>query len=368
MSSFHLFCADCIGNEKNCLYPHAVEVVDDDSLASAVASDYVAVEDRGGYRSGERFVRTDCLALDCDNDHSEDPAAWVTPEIVMGLLPDVTAGFHFSRHHLLEKEGKSPRPRFQCFFLISEMTDAVAYAALKRRLNDLFPFFDRKALDAARFFFGTASPSVVFHAGTMTLNECLDCYYPEDPFSGMSDFLPVIPQGSRNDRMHLFAVRVLKRCGVTEEAKESFLRMAERCEPPLEAEELRTIWQSAVKFYRGTVAARPEYVAPGEYGKEPCAWENPIPFSRFGHVAFPADALPTDLAAYVRAVAESTQTPLDMAGTAVLSILSVCLQGKYRVQGKADWLEPLNTYALIIATPSERKSADLSLMLRPINA
>ena len=25
MSSFHLFCADCIGNEKNCLYPHAVD-------------------------------------------------------------------------------------------------------------------------------------------------------------------------------------------------------------------------------------------------------------------------------------------------------------------------------------------------------
>ena len=70
----------------------------------------------------------------------------------------------------------------------------------------------------------------------------------------------------------------------------------------------------------------------------------------------------------MKAVAESTQTPVDMAGTVALSILSVCLQGKYRVQGKADWLEPLNTYALVIAMPSERKSAVLNMMLRPVNS
>ena len=57
-----------------------------------------------------------------------------------------------------------------------------------------------------------------------------------------------------------------------------------------------------------------------------------------------------------------------MAGTVALSILSVCLQGKYRIQGKADWLEPLNTYAFVIATPSERKSAVLNMMLRPLNS
>ena len=292
MASFHLFRADCIGNRKNCLYPHAVEVMDGASLSSAVSADYVAVEYREGYRSGDRFLWTDCLALDCDNDHSEDPAAWVTPEIVLGLFPDVCAGFHFSRHHNLEKEGQSARPRFHCFLMIDRMTDAAAYAALKRRLNNLFPFFDQKALDAARFFFGTASPEVVFRAGEMSLQECLDCYYPEDPFMGMPDPGTVIPQGSRNDRMHRFAVRVLKRCGVTEEARRSFLRMAERCDPPLEAEELSAIWRSAVKFYRGTVEAHPEYVKPEAFAKEggDGTWDDPIPFARFAHPPFPASA------------------------------------------------------------------------------
>jgi hypothetical protein len=51
---------------------------------------------------------------------------------------------------------------------------------------------------------------------------------------------------------------------------------------------------------------------------------------------FPIDALPKDIADYVSAVAESTQTPIDMAGALSLSALSVCLQGKYKIQGKAD--------------------------------
>lgn len=82
---------------------------------------------------------------------------------------------------------------------------------------------------------------------------------------------------------------------------------------------------------------------------------------------FPVEALPDDIADYVTAVAESTQTPVDMAGVVSISMLSVCLQGKYRVQGKADWFEPLNTYALAIAPPSERKSAVQHMMLKPIN-
>ena len=97
MASFHLYAADCLGKASNCLYPHAVEVSDRASLASACGSDYVAVAYRGGYRSSDRFVSADCLALDCDNDHSEDPSAWVTPEIIAGLFPDVCLGSIFPR-------------------------------------------------------------------------------------------------------------------------------------------------------------------------------------------------------------------------------------------------------------------------------
>lgn len=96
-------------------------------------------------------------------------------------------------------------------------------------------------------------------------------------------------------------------------------------------------------------------------------WTEPIPFGRYEVDPFPVDALPPDIADYVKAVAESTQTPVDMAGTAALALIATCVQGKYVIQGKDDWTEPLNIYANVIASPSERKSAVLHAMERPLD-
>lgn len=95
--------------------------------------------------------------------------------------------------------------------------------------------------------------------------------------------------------------------------------------------------------------------------------EEPIPFGRYELDPFPVDALPPDIGSYVEAVAESTQTPVDMAGTAALTLISVCIQGKYAIRGKADWVEPLNTFSNIIASPSERKSAVLHAVAVPLD-
>ena len=93
----------------------------------------------------------------------------------------------------------------------------------------------------------------------------------------------------------------------------------------------------------------------------------PIPFGQYDIERFPVNALPEDIGDYIHAVAESTQTPVDMAGTSVLALLSVCLQGKYAIQGKDDWIEPLNLFANIIAEPSERKSAVLHATANPLD-
>ena len=268
MAAFNLYRANCIGNEWNCLYPHKVCAGDEESLRQAVCQDYVAVEYAKGYRSNENFIRTNCLALDCDNGHSENPEEWVSPEKILSLFPDVTVGFHFSRHHNLPKEGKSARPRFHCFFLIDEMTDPETYKNLKKQINSIFPYFDTKALDAARFFYGTRDPQVQFHEGTITLNECLDLYYPDNEEAFASLPLPdasgIIPEGSRNATMSHFAGKLLKRLGETEEARQKFLEKAASCVPPLEQRELDTIWHSAVRFYR-KISQSEDYVSPEEY-------------------------------------------------------------------------------------------------------
>ena len=84
--------------------------------------------------------------------------------------------------------------------------------------------------------------------------------------------------------------------------------------------------------------------------------------------AFPIDALPDVLKNYVSDVAESTQTPIDMAGVASLALMSIAMQPRYKVFGKADWEEQLSLYCMIVAEPSDRKSAVFNQIIKVIQA
>ena len=98
-----LFTADVVSDAKNCLYPNRVMVSCAEELHEAVRFDHVCAEFRSSYRSNSNFVSSDVLVMDCDNDHSDDPAEWITAE----------------------------RPKFHVHFEIGEVTDPSRYAALK---------------------------------------------------------------------------------------------------------------------------------------------------------------------------------------------------------------------------------------------
>jgi len=95
-------------------------------------------------------------------------------------------------------------------------------------------------------------------------------------------------------------------------------------------------------------------------------WQKPIPFKNVNLPAFPVEVLPCIISDYVRAVAETTQTSPDMSATAALAILALSLQGKFLIEGKKDWREPLNLYTIVIAPPAERKSAVMAHMTEPL--
>lgn len=82
--------------------------------------------------------------------------------------------------------------------------------------------------------------------------------------------------------------------------------------------------------------------------------------------AFPVDALPIRIADYVNAVSISTQTSVDMAAVISIGVMASCLQGKYVIEPKPGYREPLNMYTMIIASPGERKSSVLSEMCAPL--
>ena len=93
-----------------------------------------------------------------------------------------------------------------------------------------------------------------------------------------------------------------------------------------------------------------------------------MPFDEPNLPTFPVHTLPDTVRDYVTALAESTQTPVDMCACSVLAALALCIQGKFKIQGKPDWIEPLNLYVVSIAEPSERKSAIISAVSKPITA
>lgn len=266
---FTIYGSDYTGNPGNCSYPHSFDISDAEMLKQAVRRDYVCAEYKNSYRNGENFLQADCLPVDCDNDHSDDPALWVTPDDVAANFPGVRFAVHYSRSNMKEKNGKAARPKFHILFPVEPMTDPVAYSDLKKLVNTIFPFFDNNALDAARFFFGTTDPKVELHEGSMNLTE----YLQDDEFDadlpGGKRTPQVIPEGSRNASMSRFAGKVIKKYGDTDEAYQCFLEEAAKCVPPLESAELSTIWHSAQKFYV-RVQSQDGYVAPEKYNDEAC--------------------------------------------------------------------------------------------------
>lgn len=263
---FTIYYADCLGREDNCLYPHKADVTDAESLKQAVGHDYVCATYKYSYRSNANFITSNCLAVEFDNEHSENPEDWITPEDLRAAFPDVTIGIHYSRHHMKEKNGKPPRPKFHAFMEIDEITDPDAYKAMKERVAKVYPYADPKALDAARFFYGTKEPQVDYFPGSKKLNDILE-EVEEDFDEGMNQGeygSYTIKEGSRNATMSRFAGRVVKRYGWNDTSHSIFISEAAKCEPPLPDDELDKIWRSARKFEK-VVTAQEGYVPPEQF-------------------------------------------------------------------------------------------------------
>ncbi|WP_392486577.1 phage/plasmid primase, P4 family [Haloimpatiens sp. FM7315] len=257
------YTAKCIGNAKNCSYPNRVEVTTAEELKVVVKTDHVCGEYKNNYRSADNFIESVVAIMDCDNDHSENKAEWITPEKIDEMLPDVSYAIAPSRNHMKQKDDKTARPRFHVYFLINPCKDAMDYVKLKRRIQNAFPFFDDNALDAARFIFGADCDEVVWHDGWETIEEELPVLQEDaETIGGFS-----IPEGRRNTTLSRFAGRVVKRYGATEKAHQIFLDEAKKCDPPMEEEELITIWNSATKFAK-KVESQEGYVAPNDFNDD----------------------------------------------------------------------------------------------------
>ncbi|HEO7897013.1 TPA: DNA primase [Streptococcus agalactiae] len=262
------------GIQTTTVYPHQVTITDKATLQAIAQYDHVAGLFTNNTRSNANFIKSDVLVMDIDNDHTNNSDEWVTEELLKGIFADYNFALVTSRNHLVQKGDKAARPKFHIYFQINEVTDKDTYALLKEELVNRYGIFDTNAKDAARFFFGNPNAQVLWHDSWLTIDEDLldDMVAQDDEEDFDADFYQPptgpITEGSRNSTMSVFAAKILKRLGVTKEARDGFDEQALKCVPPLEKAELDTIWGSAVRFYNKTIKNSKDYKSPEEFQRE----------------------------------------------------------------------------------------------------
>jgi hypothetical protein len=80
---------------------------------------------------------------------------------------------------------------------------------------------------------------------------------------------------------------------------------------------------------------------------------------------FPTDALPGEIAAWVAAISEESQTPPDLAAIAALGVLSAAAMGS-AVVDCGTWTEELTLYLLVAMPSGDRKSTVLRAAVKPL--
>lgn len=86
-------------------------------------------------------------------------------------------------------------------------------------------------------------------------------------------------------------------------------------------------------------------------------WQAPISLGAPHFSPWPSDVFPEAIQGFVDELARATETPIELTALTTLSGLSVAAQGKYIVQVKPDYFEPVNIWTSVALPSGSRKSA-----------
>ena len=157
-----------------------------------------------------------------------------------------------------------------------EITDKGERDRIQLGIIHMSPQSDTSCTNADRIFFGTDKGLLDEYTDFTAVcsKEALlalaDVYAPAEAQSGTKaktgpKFGDTIPTGKRHETLVSFASTVLKKYGIGEQAHAAFMERAAQCEEPKPDDEVAKIWRDACGFFRGTIAAQPGYMLPGEY-------------------------------------------------------------------------------------------------------
>ena len=174
--------------KDNTIYSNAVDIYSLDDLKKAVQRDHIAPAMQDNYRKNEHFLNADCIMLDLDNTHSEDPDAWRTLDDIEETFPDVTFYYVKSRNYMkvktkIDKKTGSPiqyeaREKYHIYFPLAVPIKSREEAhLLMLKVSALFPFFDLGAAKPEQFYFGILHPEGGRVEGLLHIDEYLNLLY-----------------------------------------------------------------------------------------------------------------------------------------------------------------------------------------------
>jgi Protein of unknown function (DUF3987)/Domain of unknown function (DUF3854) len=92
----------------------------------------------------------------------------------------------------------------------------------------------------------------------------------------------------------------------------------------------------------------------------------PIPLDDITLPDLPIEAFPDLLGNMIRAVAQATETPVELAGMLGLATVATCCQKNFVVEGAPGYTEPLSLWTVAALESGNRKSAVVSTMTAPL--
>ena len=297
MKSFTLSIAEGFREKQyNCIYSKEASISSIEDFKNAVQFDHLPPALKNNYRDDTNFIQADCVIVDFDNTHSDNPEKWITPEKLAERLPNVAFAYSYSRNHMKEKEGRTPRPKWHAVFPLSEVIkDIDIFRQLQSDICKLITEADTGAKGATHFFYGVENPECGYHEGNLCLDEYLaahaeniftdstgnndkaktdkagkgevirelpsfkDKHMGEDsPYYGYFAFIAnpqmLINEGGRHKFLRSVAVGALCNEDLAS-ARQTYEKACSQCRPPHDKKDIARIWSDAKQYAEKQKAA-----------------------------------------------------------------------------------------------------------------
>ena len=179
-----IFTAKTRQNAKTVTFPQAVEVTGLQDLLAAAQHDHIFSQMKDNYRSTENFLQTDCLVLDLDNTHSEDPNDWKSIDDIADAFQEVHFYYVQSRNYMKAKTKggrvQEPREKYHLYFPLSKPLTKRASAKkaldaageIADHTHGTTGLLDQSAAKPEQLMYGVEDPQ----GGEITGELCLDEY------------------------------------------------------------------------------------------------------------------------------------------------------------------------------------------------